>query len=318
MASKAKSKFLIYAEFIPFWLLWKFIQLLPLKVAYSIVIGLFDLFFLVDSRARRRTISHIKHAGVCTDDASARAMAKRTFREFAMLLVEIIKMHQEYAPHKIKRAGDLQSLRKVLTGEINTTNTIIVTAHYGNWEIAGTAFSEQAGRPMVSIMREFSNPLIGKMILDSRRSGVHELASRDAAGLRQLLKALHDGKNISILIDQHASSAEGVETVFFGQPCRTHKTPALLHLKTGIPILPEVTRRLPGRNFEFDLVFGELIYYTPTGDKEKDIQAITQLCTTALEKLIAEQPDQWLWAHRRWLNINRDRSKRKKRPEKAV
>jgi lauroyl/myristoyl acyltransferase len=31
--------------------------------------------------------------------------------------------------------------------------------------------------------------------------------------------------------------------------------------------------------------------------------------TTALEKMIAEKPEQWMWVHRRWLNIHRDRKK---------
>jgi KDO2-lipid IV(A) lauroyltransferase len=96
-----------------------------------------------------------------------------------------------------------------------------------------------------------------------------------------------------------------VDTVFFGQPCKTHRTPALLHLKTGIPIVPELTRRV-GDDFSFEIVLGPMIEYTPTDDKEHDIQVICQMCTTALEKMIAEQPEQWLWPHRRWININRE------------
>ena len=49
--------------------------------------------------------------------------------------------------------------------------------------------------------------------------------------------------------------------------------------------------------------------YKPTGDKDKDVREITQLCTTALEKLIAQQPEQWMWAARRWLDIDRNKKK---------
>ena len=68
--------------------------------------------------------------------------------------------------------------------------------------------------------------------------------------------------------------------------------------------MPEVTRRLDN-NFNFEFVLGDLIRYTPTGNKENDIKNVTQMYTTALEKLITEQPEQWMWVHRRWLNINR-------------
>ena len=68
--------------------------------------------------------------------------------------------------------------------------------------------------------------------------------------------------------------------------------------------MPELTFRT-GDNFNFDLRVGKLIRYTPTGDKEKDVQAVTQMCISALEKLIREDPIQWLWAPRHWLDINR-------------
>ncbi|MHB9138890.1 MAG: lysophospholipid acyltransferase family protein [Victivallaceae bacterium] len=115
---------------------------------------------------------------------------------------------------------------------------------------------------------------------------------------------MRGNKTIAILADQHASSNEGVETTFFGQPCRTHTSPSLLHLKTGIPIMPEITRRVDDKcNFEF--IVADLIKYEPTGDKEKDIRTVTQMYTTALEKMIAQYPEQWMWVHRRWLNIHR-------------
>ncbi len=301
---KPKSQFVIYLEFIPFWLLYHFIHILPLRVGYGLSQGLFRGLFVLDARHRKRAIQHLMHAGVAQTPREAHRIAARTYAEFSKLLVEIVKMDQCYDPAKIKVVGSPGSVDRVLHATRENINVIIVTAHYGNWEVAGTAFSDQARRKMLSIMRPFANPLIGDMILDHRRSDVHELVSKES-GLRSILKALHDGKNISILIDQHASRSEGVETTFFGHPCRTHMTPALLHLKTGVPILPELTRRVAGGNFEFEVVVGDLIEYTPTGDKDHDIREISQLCTTALEKLIAEQPEQWLWAARRWLDINR-------------
>ena len=306
MAKHQKSQFAIYAEFIPFYLLYQLLRLLPFRWGCALTVRLFDLLFLTAGKLRKRTISHILHAGVEKTPEKARDLARRTFRQFARLVVEIAKMDQEYRPEKIRISGSEATIAEVFArdGKPGRQNVIIVTAHYGNWEVAGTAFSEKAGRSMVSIMRPFSNPLIGELILKHRRSPIHELVNKDSSGLRHLIRALREDKNISILIDQHASHKEGVENVFFGQPCRTHRTPALLHLKTGIPIMPELTRRT-GDDFEFELIVGDLIRYQPTGDREKDIQTVCQLCTTALEELISRDPSQWLWAHRRWLNINR-------------
>lgn len=301
MGKRRKSLFLIYLEFVPFYLLYLFVRRLSLKQSYWISRVLFLLLMRVDKRHRVRTIQHLLHAGAADSLSEAHKLAKQVFCQFSKLLIEIFKMDQHYKPEKIHMAGSAESMRYLFE---ERGNAIIVTAHYGNWEIAGTAFCQKTGLGMVSIMRPFSNPLIGKCILKNRRSPAHEVISKQA-GLRPLLKALHDGRHISILIDQHASSKEGVETTFWGHPCRTHKTPALLHLKTGIPVIPAVTRRL-NNNFEFEFVFAAPIVYSRTQDKEADIQTITQLCTTALEGLISRDLTQWMWAPRRWLDINRD------------
>lgn len=301
-----KSKVRIYAEYIPFLLLWKFIHVLPLKTAYAICGFLFQLLLIVDRRHRVRTIQHLMHSGAAADTREARRIAHASMREFGKLLVEIVKMDQLYTKDKIRIEGPQSTCDyiKAAPDGMPGNQVIIVTAHYGNWEVAGTAFSEQANRPMTSFMRPFSNPLIGQLILSHRAGSMHELVDK-TEGVRPVLRALQQGRNIAILIDQHAAGSEGVVCSFFGHPARVHMTPALLHLKTAIPIMPEVTWRVPGDEFKFELRLGELIRYTPTGDKERDIQAISQLCISALEKLLRQSPEQWLWAPRHWLDINR-------------
>ncbi|MBR0407598.1 MAG: hypothetical protein IJI53_06150, partial [Clostridia bacterium] len=63
--------------------------------------------------------------------------------------------------------------------------------------------------------------------------------------------------------------------------------------------------QVPGEEFRFAMTAGELIRYTPTGDKARDVYAVTQMCISALEELIRRHPEQWLWAPRHWLDINR-------------
>ena len=263
------------------------------------------MFKFFDRKHSRRAVQHLLHTGVAKNEQEAFEIARRTYHNFSMLLVEIFKMDQIIDLDDISVTGNESTIEKAcVIGSKDNINVIIVTAHYGNWELAGSAWAHNFGIPMVSIMRRFGNPLIGECILKSRTSDIHQCVYKEG-GIKGLLKALRKGKTIAILADQHASTREGgILTTFFGQPCRTHPSPAILHLKTGVPIVPEITRRKPdGKGFEF--VVGDLITYTPTGDKEADIKAVTQMYTTALEKLIGEQPDQWLWAHRRWLNINR-------------
>ena len=301
---KEKSKFRIYLEYIPFRILYALLHVLPIRWGTALVTPLVALLYLVDRRHARRSVEHILHAGITDDRAEAVRIARRSYREFGKLLVEIVKMDQLYSQARIAAGGSEEAL-DLVTPERNpgSRQVIIVTAHFGNWEVAGTAFAEYSGVPMFSLMRAFSNPLIGELILAHRRSKVHMLIDKKL-GIRPVLKALNEGRTATVLIDQHAAGSEGVECMFFGHPARVHMTPALLHLKTGVPIQPEVTVRIAD-DFRFELRFGKPIRYQPTGDKQKDVLVISQMCISELEEMIRECPEQWLWAPRHWLDIDR-------------
>ena len=301
---KSKSKFVIYLEYALFYPLYRIRQLLPMRRAASFAAALTKLLFFLDRKHAGRTVRHIMYAGVETDPRKAKKMALASFGEFGKLLAEIVKMPQMYKPGCMKISAPENTL-KIISPELNpgSRQIILAVAHYGNWEMAGTAFAEYTKTPMSSLMRPFANPLIGERILASRRGGMHEVIDKNL-GLRPILRAMNEGRIITVLVDQHAMSGEGVEVEFFGHPARMHMTPALLHLKSGIPILPEITRRI-GDDFEFEFMFGEPIIHKPTGDKKRDIYEITQRIADELERLIRRDPVQWLWAPRHWLSIER-------------
>ena len=300
--SESRTAFRINLEYALFCVLYKWVRSLSLHRGYALTKVLMRMLFYVDPVHAHRTVRHILHAGVVKDRAAAAALAKRSFEESGKLLVEIIKCDQLFKQENfIVNASE--KTREYLFGD-DFKGLILVTAHYGNWELAGGAIATALHSRMTSLMRHFSNPKVGELILNNRRAPNHILADK-RRGVRPLLKALNNREIATMLIDQHASSKEGVECEFFGHPARVHMTPALLHLRTGIPILPELNTRLPGEDFRFEMTCGELIRYTPTGDKERDVALLTQACISALEELIRRHPEQWLWAPRHWLDINR-------------
>lgn len=301
-----KSRIRINLEYYGFLLLYKLLHRLSLRSGYRISCALLQLLMHFDRRHHNRTVNHLLHAGFCSTRREAVRFARRSYTEFGKLIVEIVKMDQLYSPDRIFVEGPEATLDYMLPerNPEGPRNVIIATAHLGNWEVAGTAFAEKNGVPMTSLMRAFSNPRIGELILAHRAGAMHSLADK-TKGVRPLLRALLNRETATVLIDQHASNREGVVCEFFGHPARVHMTPALLHLKTGVPILPELTVRRPGDNFEFTIEVDDLIRYTPTGDKNRDVQELTQLCISRLEAMIRRHPEQWLWAPRHWLDIDR-------------
>ena len=292
----------INVEYALFRLLYQWVRSLSLRRGYALSKSLMKMLFYLDPFHARRTVSHILHAGIAGNRDEAVELAKRSFEESGKLIVEVAKCDQLFKQENFVINAS-EETRKYLYGE-DFKGLILVSAHYGNWELAGGAIATALNRRMTSLMRHFSNPKIGSLFLRTRGTDNHLLADK-RLGVRPLLKALNNREIATMLIDQHASSQEGVVCEFFGHPARVHMTPALLHLRTGIPILPELNTRLPGEDFRFEMTCGELIRYTPTGDKRRDVAQLTQQCISALEALIRRHPEQWLWAPRHWLDIDR-------------
>ena len=307
MSKKKKSVLLINLEYYIALPLIKIIQILPLSVLYFISAILGRSFYLISSKHRNRTIQHLLHAAIVKNHAEAVVMAKAVFANMGKLTVELFKLNKVITPDNYQDYLTItgsDKAKEMFFQKGKERQIIIATAHYGNWEVLGKVFKEIFGRHVTALMRLFDNPRLGKFIYDARDGKDSSTMVAKQGGIRALIKALKNDQSVCLLIDQHAGRESGIETTFFGQPARTHTSPALLHLKTGVPILPFVSRRIDNKG-HFEIVCKDPIEYTATNDKDADVQAISQQITTALEELIRECPEQWIWCHRRWLNINR-------------
>ena len=308
MAKKKKTFFLKYFEYFIFITTVLVFKSVPLMLAYFVADIIAFFVYLLDFKHRERIIQHLLYANVCQNISEAKKITRENLRQFLYLGVEIVKAKQyinvENAREKVRLIISDDTKKKFFsTDKEKNQNAIVLTAHYGNWELAGLLYVANSGIPLTSVMRDFDNSLIGDYFVKQRKEEQHNLCSKKNA-LRALLKALRNNESACMLVDQHANRNEGVETLFFGKLARTHTSPAILHLKTGVPILLAVVKRI-GR-CKFEVYLADPISKTPSGDKEKDIQELAQNYTSTLEEMIKTAGiEQWLWAHRRWLDFRK-------------
>ena len=173
---------------------------------------------------------------------------------------------------------------------------ILVTGHYGNWEIAAAAVAAR-GVPIAAIVRRQGNLLVDAR-LDAlrRRLGVETITQREAPS--RVPRLLRRNGVVGIVGDQDARRA-GVFVPFFGHPSSTHRGPALFALKLNAPVFSCVARRLPGPGVRYE-VAGERVPVTRTGDLEADVLRLTTELAARLEAQVREAPEQYFWFHRRW------------------
>jgi len=301
-----KGSLLVRAEYAVFLVAMALARLVPVRLFYCFAALCGRLFFRFDLRHRNRAIQHLLHAGVAKTHAEAVRIGRRNFVHFGKVVVDIFLSGRHLRPDNIANVVTLSGSevsRQLFFSPGSSRQAIIICAHFGNWEMAGPGYVLASGLPLLSVMRPFDNPLIGEYIVSRRSVNGHGVCDKKGA-IRPLLEALKKGGSIAILPDQHAGRAEGVVTNFFGHPARTHASPALIHLKTGVPIFVMMPRRVDD-DFHFEFIVSDPITRTPSGDKEADVLALAQAYTTEIEKVVARYPEQWMWPHRRWLDINR-------------
>ncbi len=306
ISKAAKSGFRTNLEFWPVWLAKKVVDILPLKLCYLGSSIVFACYFIFVRKHRIRTIQHLMHAGVCKTEEDARKMAWSNFMEFSKTTVEMLKIGQLVNQKNCKNKIELicsDAVRERFFNPGRSENVIVVTCHSCNWEMSAIAYSEYSHLNLMSVRRRMSNTKLDELFY--KRIYDRHVSCEKKGAVRPLMKMLHKKQTIALLVDQHASEKEGgVMTTFFDQPARTHITPARIHLKTGVPIIVFVLRRTEKRGY-YQLLVNDPIEMVPTGDDTKDIADVTCMYTAQLEKFISEKPEEWLWAHRRWTNINR-------------
>ena len=94
------------------------------------------------------------------------------------------------------------------------------------------------------------------------------------------------------------ANRDGVAAEFFGKKAGTYRSLASISRNTGVPVVPAAGYRL--LNGRHVLEFYEPIVWQDYPTTQESIYRNTLAYNQALERIILEHPEQWLWLHKRW------------------
>lgn len=222
-------------------------------------------------------------------------LCRESFRHLGMTLVEACTFF--FCPPSVLLSRvEVEGVDHLKAAAAQGRGMLLLTAHYGNWELLAAAHV-LTGYPLSVVVRPLDSPVLNRLVARFRgRSGVEVIAKRRA--VRAVLEALRRGWMVGILLDQNASRHEGVFVPFFDQPASTSKSLALLALWSGAPVVPVFIQREAGGRHR--VIIESAVPPPSTGEREQDILAFTAAFARILESKIRQQPEQWLWMHRRW------------------
>lgn len=170
-----------------------------------------------------------------------------------------------------------------------------LSLHMGSFELSVKA-APLLGLPVTAIGRHTGNPHVYERVVAERIRTGAEYVDR-LHGARPILRALRANRLVAVLNDQYARDKR-VLAPLFGARCYTGVGIATLALRVDAPVFTFHTwRDAPDHH---QLVIGPPIETPRTGDRQKDILEATARYNEALEAIIRQHPEQWIWAHRRF------------------
>lgn len=237
------------------------------------------------------------------DEAEIVRLAQAHYAHLARLLGEFLRFRWLSDERKaaIVRVENLELVRAV---HARGKGVLILTGHFGNWEVATIAgvrkVPEAHGR--FHFVRRAIKPrwLEALVTRRFRRAGFGVLPKRGS--LDALVERLEAGDLVVFPFDQHAHGRDGVAVEFFGHPAGTFRSLAIIAQATGAPVMPAASWREPDGTHV--LRFEEPLAPIACEDPKEELARNTRAYNAALERLVVRHPEQWWWVHRRWKTGN--------------
>jgi len=272
----------------------KALNILPLWFAMIVANIIGFLAFSVFKIRRKVTLDNLKKSfGDQYSDSEYIKIGARAYRNAGKGFIEY-GLAPSFHKKNLSKYITIEGIDNLEYIAQNGKGAVLVTGHFGSWELMG-AYIASNNWPIDYLVGEQHNLLVNDL-MNSHRTifGIGLIEMGVAA--RGVFKAVRNGRMVCMLSDQDAGN-DGTVVNFLGRPASTPKGPAAFALKTGAPISCGFIIRKGNKHH---IIIEKPIEFTPSGNKEDDIRALTQAYTDRIERRVREHPDHRFWPHRRW------------------
>lgn len=273
------------------------LQMLPLRLLEWAGGAMGTLFYLVSAMHRKRALANLAQAFPERRPDEHKRIAHASARHFVRVALEVFINHRLVGPTNWQRHVAVTEPIETILSELKAGQpAILVTGHHGNWELMGYAIAMR-GLGMHAIARPIDNPLINDWLVETRARRGLKLIDKDGAS-SEAMYALEAGEVLGIVADQNAGK-RGIYVPFFNRLASTHKSIALLAIQYQAPIYCGFGKRL-GEGYQFEVHCHDIIRPEEWADVEDPVYYITARWVHAIEEMVRDDPEQYLWMHRRW------------------
>lgn len=229
-----------------------------------------------------------------SDEERAR-IARQVYIEQAQSMLEILRAPLIRSKADAEKIFEVQNIHLAERLFAEGRGAIIVSAHFGNWELKAMCWAFLA-KPVCIVYKPFSNKFLDRKMLEWRTLGGNEFISiSDAPKLG--LRRLREGKMLALLSDQAAHS-DDYFVKFLGRDAAIFLGAAVFALRTKLPVILSMPRRVGVGKHLLELT--EIKTDDLSGFSAENVRVLAERYTRAIEDYIRRYPEQWFWLHNRW------------------
>lgn len=268
---------------------------LPPPAGYWLARRVGFLLYHFSPRLRDVFVHNIQHVlGPDADQERVRTLARQACVHIAKGHYDLFRLSRLNI-QQIKDLVQVEGMSHLTEALRRGKGAVIVTAHLGNVDVVG------------QVPLALGIPISGPaMHVQPERLFQYTLKLRQSHGLRLLpsdgpmiglFRALKRGEIIALPCDRlTGDSARSVE--FFGSLAKLPDGAVRIALRTGAPLIPAFVARLPDDSFLIEIE--PPLDLRRTGSTDLDIAAGMEIVVRAMERHIAQHPEQWLVAAPIW------------------
>lgn len=266
---------------------------LPLPILYSFSWLLYVLLFHIFRFRRNIAENNIINSFPDLGKKDHQALLKQHYRNFSDVILEVIKTIN-LNPKQLLKHVEFKNSEIIENVLKNNQTVILALAHHCNQEWAMLAASQHFKFPIDGIYKPLHQKWLNELALESRsKSNITLIPAKTC--VTDLIKRAKQTRMIAIAADQAPRRRDDAYwTTFLHQ-----ETPFYLGLEKIATLFkyPVFFMQLErtGRG-QYIATFKQLAQ----PPYEKDSTLISSMYVKAVEDQIVNQPQDWLWIHRRW------------------
>ncbi|TDG93379.1 Lipid A biosynthesis lauroyltransferase [Cardinium endosymbiont of Culicoides punctatus] len=220
-------------------------------------------------------------------------IAKDFYSHLCDLLFEHIKA-LTISPNALLQHVSVQHTESMESFYKQGKSIILVSGHFGNWEWIANALALQTSYIIYSVYQELKNKSIDRLVINLRTRFKRKVI-KNTSLIRHFAMDKETPQAIAMLIDQAPEYKKNNHwTTFLSQPTAIMLTAAKLAKKYNQPIFYVSIHKIARGVYQATPV---LLVEDPNSFSTEEI---AELYTRKLEEDILNNPELWLWSHRRW------------------